>query len=479
MQLVEAKTAGARVILELRFLVDQISLTYQERCEWPPHPHRIFQALTQAWGDGGCRPEERQALSALCALAPPELSAPEALESEPYKVYVPLNGNKSIVLRDSCKRAVLRRFMCVDPAQPLLYIWQETLASPLWQSLQRLCEGVVYLGTSSTMVSARLLTEFSGQITHRPGTGKGGTPLRVLDAELLNRLEAVYAQRKVTPEVSAIRGDEFPVTQDYFEVREVPERKAPAGTLPEAAQLRVFHPKDKSRLPLELTTLLTEAVWGTIHNITDGKAPEIVTGHAPDGSPSKRTHLGIVPLPDVGHQQATGNILGFAAIIPPGLSYEELRVCHAVLDELGQARIQLGNWGVWDLVETKSPKRSLQPSTWNRSSTSWRTVSPIVLDQYPRVKGQGKKPQDSRTQELIAQACIYAGLPRPSGVSFSQNPFISGVPRASVFRALPERPGRQRLLLHALLEFAEPVKGPVVLGAGRFRGLGLCLSFED
>jgi CRISPR-associated protein Csb2 len=35
--------------------------------------------------------------------------------------------------------------------------------------------------------------------------------------------------------------------------------------------------------------------------------------------------------------------------------------------------------------------------------------------------------------------------------------------------ALADRPRR-----HLVLYFAEPVAGPVLLGAGRFRGLGLC-----
>jgi CRISPR-associated protein Csb2 len=30
--------------------------------EWPPHPERLFSALAQAWGDGGCDRDERAAL---------------------------------------------------------------------------------------------------------------------------------------------------------------------------------------------------------------------------------------------------------------------------------------------------------------------------------------------------------------------------------------------------------------------------------
>jgi CRISPR-associated protein Csb2 len=31
-----------------------------------------------------------------------------------------------------------------------------------------------------------------------------------------------------------------------------------------------------------------------------------------------------------------------------------------------------------------------------------------------------------------------------------------------------------RFLTHAVIRFSEPVEGPVILGAGRFVGLGLC-----
>ena len=31
-----------------------------------------------------------------------------------------------------------------------------------------------------------------------------------------------------------------------------------------------------------------------------------------------------------------------------------------------------------------------------------------------------------------------------------------------------------RFLTHAIIRFSQPVEGPVILGAGRFVGLGLC-----
>jgi len=33
--------------------------------------------------------------------------------------------------------------------------------------------------------------------------------------------------------------------------------------------------------------------------------------------------------------------------------------------------------------------------------------------------------------------------------------------------------------VHADIQFAAPVRGPLLLGAGRYFGLGLCLPVED
>ena len=36
-----------------------------------------------------------------------------------------------------------------------------------------------------------------------------------------------------------------------------------------------------------------------------------------------------------------------------------------------------------------------------------------------------------------------------------------------------------RQLTHAVIRFAEPIDGPVILGAGRFVGLGLCRPLDS
>jgi CRISPR-associated protein Csb2 len=50
---------------------------------------------------------------------------------------------------------------------------------------------------------------------------------------------------------------------------------------------------------------------------------------------------------------------------------------------------------------------------------------------------------------------------------------MEGVPPVPAFRLLRKNAERPRWGIHARLEFAAPVRGPVVLGAGRYFGLGL------
>ncbi|HEY1259513.1 MAG TPA: type I-U CRISPR-associated protein Csb2, partial [Stellaceae bacterium] len=73
------------------------------------------------------------------------------------------------------------------------------------------------------------------------------------------------------------------------------------------------------------------------------------------------------------------------------------------------------------------------------------------------------------------------GLPEPSGISAGKHSALEGAPSAYPSGGAP-RWTRWRLpeslasrpLIHAVVEFRDVVRGPVILGAGRFVGLGLC-----
>ena len=58
--------------------------------------------------------------------------------------------------------------------------------------------------------------------------------------------------------------------------------------------------------------------------------PEVVSGHAPDGTPTRRAHVAIVPLAFAGFPHADGSVLGFGLIPPPGTALEAIARFRAV-----------------------------------------------------------------------------------------------------------------------------------------------------
>ncbi|MBV8777994.1 MAG: type I-U CRISPR-associated protein Cas5/Cas6, partial [Alphaproteobacteria bacterium] len=113
----------------------------------------------------------------------------------------------------------------------------------------------------------------------------------------------------------------------------------------------------------------------------------------------------------------------------------------------------------------------------------WATCTPLVLDRHLKETDNRKREQE--ILGLIQKACGNIGLPEPCRVSAGKHSAIEGAPSAYPSGPAP-RWMRWRLpdslatrqLVHAVIEFRDPVAGPLILGAGRFVGLGLCLPLD-
>ena len=74
--------------------------------------------------------------------------------------------------------------------------------------------------------------------------------------------------------------------------------------------------------------------------------------------------------------------------------------------------------------------------------------------------------------------CQHARLPEPVAFRSARTPLVAGALDLAPVEV--NRPGRPGLpYSHVELCFAEPVAGPVVIGAGRQRGFGLCVPVPD
>ncbi|QYU66444.1 type I-U CRISPR-associated protein Cas5/Cas6 [Leptolyngbya sp. 15MV] len=265
-----------------------------------------------------------------------------------------------------------------------------------------------------------------------------------------------------------------------------------------------------ARLGLESTLQLVEALRGAVMSkCLLRPPPEWISGHGPAGEPSEEPHLAFMPLADVGHEHARGHLLGVAIVVPGKVSPQELKALHPVLfytseDEqkkeehvAGMPRaieLTMGRAGVWRVeLADDDPRVSLKPEVWTgrttgerAGSTEWATVTPIVFDRHPketwgandppRVRAERQAAYWSEVEDMIADACERIGLPRPvqGGVTATPASVFKGAASSGHMPRMLRKDGTQKRQTHAVIRFAQPVVGPVLLGAGRYRGYGLC-----
>lgn len=246
------------------------------------------------------------------------------------------------------------------------------------------------------------------------------------------------------------------------------------------------------------------------------EVPSWVSGHAEDGSPTSEPHVAFLPLPHVGDSidrlpsndqsrrrpdfrgaRVDGHLLGLGMAIPRMIDDDRRgsELASFLVEGDGTAKgIRL--YGNHDESNQNSdlelqfesrtrPPRAIMPETWTGPSQYWATVTPIVLDRHPKADSRREREKwRAEVASIIVRACANIGIDQqPIAIDLGRHGFLAGVP--SAYRTSGQRTGsfpqlsdvdgkRHRIQIHALLEFENPIRGPVILGAGRFRGYGFC-----
>jgi CRISPR-associated protein Csb2 len=147
-----------------------------------------------------------------------------------------------------------------------------------------------------------------------------------------------------------------------------------------------------------------------------------------------------------------------------------------------EPKLKLGNLGLWTLrrEERSLPPLALRPATWCGPSFVWASVTPVVLDRHPKHDQRTERAQwRNEVVTSIVQSCERQGLPRPDLIDVDKTSWQRGAPRSKPGpNGMPWLPGKDgaapRQQVHVLIQFPCEVQGPLLLGAGRFRGYGLC-----
>ena len=449
--------------------------------DWPPQPDRVFSALVSAWASRGERSDERSALEWLEEQNPPTVHASDHASRTAPDVFVPPNDPRFsktaktyLQVMPEARRRQPRRFPVARPDNPVLaVVWPEDPGDNRCEVLDGIARDVGYLGHSASLVRCRFRREDSMKPVH-PGlpARRRVYPGRLVELEAAHRANPVRPRIQPGASVSGPPASSTASSGDWL-VLDVVEGEAP-----------------DLRASALVCRALRRAVMSGYRRVGLGDAiPESVSGHTPDRRPTLRPHLAVVPLAFAGYEHADGRVFGYAWAPPPGVdlrrqvpgfiaAFEEIAPYdhgreRRVLELAGSPLIKplrLAPAGA-------TLKRSLSPEPYLQSARVWASVTPIVLDRHLKRKGGGE------IREMLAGACENAGLPRPDPdrIRIGRHSAVEGAPPARPSAGEPPwtrwkvpESLATRSLVHAVIDFEQETAGPVLLGAGRFTGLGLC-----
>jgi CRISPR-associated protein Csb2 len=479
--------------LGIRYLTGRaVAAAWQNRGEpeWPPHPDRVFMALVAAHGETGTTEDEAAALRWLEGLPRPALRAGTAWgRRDTVTAFVPVNDKADPVLKGKALSPMgslpfgrirqPRQYPTVLPAEESVYlIWPDaTVPAEHRPVLERLCTKVTYLGHSSSLVQL-WVEEAPPTPTLIPTEGRSTCRLRVFGPGRLDDLRARH-DAGLRPQPSLWQG--------YASTTLSTAPAWPRSPFDE--NLIILRQVAGRRWQLESALLLGQTLRRALLARTGAgkdKAPEWLSGHDSNNAPSRSDHLAVVPLGFVGSEHADGHLLGLGLAVPRDLPGDDVAGLLPLLGEhpgypeaepgYPYVKLALAGGSTCDLELDDRPEPArpytLRPGTYAGPARRWATVTPVVLDRFPRRR--------LSAEEVLAAACRRAGLPEPVAVRLGAGPNLPGVPNARSFPPLPKRKGRAPWpITHAVLTFDEPVLGPVLVGTGRYLGYGLCRPLPD
>lgn len=445
--------------------------------DWPPSPWRLCRALYAAWQwHTPHLPAERvqRVLNALAA--PPRYALPPFAYAH-TRHYVPDHENSRAKLLDT--------FVSTARGATLYAGWAESLGDEDRTALQQLVAGIGWLGRRESTCEVRLLdgeesVRLDEHVVVEPAGEGHEARVPVLAPSIPVDLEALTVrptrlrreQHRLMPPGSRIveypdpgGGDASHGSEGVVQPR--PRRRAEGSrSVPTAACLVL----DGSVLPARYATvgvgdLLRRAVMARAGRQVDGAVLPVLSGKDGDGTPlAGHRHAHYLAL------DGTEDGLLDRALVwaPGGLDVAALDAVDSVdslrrpaglrhADDVRPCRIALEGVGAVDEV---APAQLVGPAR------RWTSITPFASARH-------RKKRETLEAFYVAQVnleCRWRDLPEPSMVAI--DPRRKDAPHFRR-RRLHERRERDRRAANLVVEFPQPVRGPLALGYLSHFGLGL------
>lgn len=490
---------------------------YHGAGDWPPSPARLFQALVAAAAMPGLDDAKRSALAWLEHLPAPTIAAPAAHSGQNVNLFVPNNDldaksgdiRRIAEIRSATKRIRPRLF---DATLPLLYLWRFDGDESRAKCICDIANGLYQLGRGVDMAWAvgelvdetraeEQMSDHPGAI-YRPSQGGQGLALDCPDDGSLASLETRHkanAQRFTRingktqfanapkPRFRAVTYNS-PATRVLFELRRTTAPGAPFAPWPlKSAAALVQTLRDGAEKQLAK------------HFNGSGVVEKVLIGRDATEA-DKALRIRIIPLPSIGHVHADPGIRRVLVEVPPDCpiraddiawAFSGLTIAaHGI--NAGTGEVTSDDYWVEQLVSASDESMLAHYGvTEERAARLWRSVTPLALPEDAKRRridpakvceeakgGNERADEQQRACHAVIQALRHAGLrEKVAGLRVQREPFYAKGVRAETFAAGTRFSKHQ--LWHAEIEFAEAVSGPLLLGNGRYGGLGLMAPVQQ
>ena len=445
--------------------------------EWPPSAARLLAAFVAADGMGSdCRVTDGTELEFLEGLGPPTIRADASPHHQRLNERYVVRADKTASKGHTHQEYPARKGVEVRPGarvalrSPLVtFLWPDADAARHFRPLQLRAARIGYLGCADSPVRVRVAASHEqncvdGRHEYQPsvqGTCMVSVPRPGQHLAALSAAHEAWLEHG-----TSVSRSWFPGLRNLVAYAG-PDDPTEAGASGAVVAWLHLQPSVSGRRISDVTATLREAVMSRYNRLFGDPLPRELHGHGFDSRGFDIARY--LALPNVGFQHSDGRIHGAAVWLPPDCddtTRGQVRTAARSLDELHgrnfQARVT-----PWQ----GSGPTAANPGRWLRQSTAWVTAVPAIHERYGRLD-----------LSEIARWCRHAGLPEPVAYRSTRVPLATGGLRLQapeVRRHGQDRAERTRPFSHIELRFAEPVRGPVVIGAGRSRGFGLCIPLDD
>ena len=490
--------------------------------EWPPSPLRLFQAVVCAaagrWREAQLADYALPALHWLEQQREPTIIAPGIqAERTGFRMYVPNNAGDLVTSawargNDDAKFSSLNVEKDVLPTRfvgsdALYYLWElpeivpdnvlgflETLAAAA-RSITHLGWGVDMVAASAKPMTAVEAAALKGHVWRPVPTG--GTPLRVPMDGTLKALQDRHGRF-----LTRLTGEAFapvpPLASFHvvgYHCATAPSDK-PAAVRPCAA-FSILQPDASGFRPYD-TVQRFGTVAGMVRHATaqaavrsgwdQARVDSFILGHGDEknGQATTDDRLMFLPLPSITPFKVE-SIRRVLVVGPPGSDIARIRQLLSgaeLVDRDSQQTV-----AVLALI----PLSDRNVTNYTKSARVWSTVTPVMLPGYDDPDGLRRKLKerpnaevqkhllerlDRRILHLIHEAFLHAGwsgeLVRGAEIEYRNVGYRAGVDLANRYELPPLKYPRY----HVRVRFPLAVRGPLAVGAGRYRGMGL-FAVED